>query len=201
LRIGVINAGINNMAEIISHIENQTSLGKQLADAEAKYSGFMPNQVLGKITSAPIRFVMPKAEALPSIPMEWKIIPKNNWRLFSNMILFYENTTDSVTNEAVRYRIHHVHPVFENRGFEVIKLIGVNDNRTDFSSRAKESRVVYMSGIGHGNYTVYTGHGNSGLLSMGWYNSQEVDNSTIHFLSCRTGRDLGPDTVSKGALA
>lgn len=201
LKIGVIEAGVYSQAEIISHIENQTSFGKQIADAEAKYAEFLLNQMLGKISVEPIRFVMPKAEALPAIPAEWKIIPKNKWRLFSNKVLFCENTTDSVTNEAATYRINHVHPVFENRGFEVIKLTGVNDNRTNFAARAKESRVVYISGIGHGNYGVFTGHGNSGLLGVGSYDSQEVDHSSIHFLSCRTGRDLGPNTVSRGALS
>ncbi|WP_439487383.1 hypothetical protein [Algoriphagus sp.] len=201
LKIGVINAGIYSKAEIISHIENQTSFGRQLADAEAKYAEYQLNQMLGKISVAPVRFVMPKAEALPKIPNEWKIIPKVNWKLFSNKVLFCENTTDNVTNEAANYRINNVHPVFKNRGFEVITLTGVNDNRTNFAARAKEQRVVYISGIGHGNYNVFTGHNNSSLIRVGSYDAQEVDHSSIHFLSCRTGRDLGPDTVSKGAYS
>jgi len=201
LKIGVINAGIYSKAEIISHIENQTSFGKQIADAEVKYAEFLLNQMLGKISVAPTKFVMPKAEALPTIPTEWKIIPKNKWKLFSNKVLFCENTTDSVTSEVATYRQNNVHPVFESRGFELIKLMGVNDNRTNFAARAKESLVVYISGIGHGNYDNYTGHSNSSLIRVGSYDPAEVDNSSIHFLSCRTGRDLGPNTVTKGAVS
>lgn len=201
LKIGVINAGIYSKAEIISHIENQTSFGRQIADAEVKYAEYMLNQMLGKISVAPLRFVMPKPEALPTIPNEWKIIPKAKWNLFSNKVLFCENTTDSVTSEVATYRQNNVHPVFESRGFEVIKLMGVNDNRTNFAARAKESRVVYISGIGHGNYDNYTGHANSSLIRVGSYDPAEVDNSSIHFLSCRTGRDLGPNTVTKGAVS
>ncbi|RAI93954.1 hypothetical protein [Algoriphagus yeomjeoni] len=201
LKIGVINAGIYSKAEVISHIEKQTSFGKQIADAEVKYAEYMMNQMLGKIPVASLRFVMPKAEALPTIPKEWKIIPKAQWKLFSNKVLFCENTTDSVTNEVANYRINNVHPVFENRGFELIKLTGVNDNRSNFAARAKESRVVYISGIGHGNYDNFTGHGNASLIRVGSYDPTEVDHSSIHLLSCRTGRDLGPNTVSKGAVS
>lgn len=201
LKIGVINAGVYSKAEIISHIERQTSFGKQIADAEVKYAEYMLNQMLGKISTASRPFVMPKAEALPTLPTEWKIIPKNKWVLFSNKVLFCENTTDNVTLEAANYRINNVHPVFENRGFEVIKLTGVNNNRTNFADRAKESRVVYISGIGHGNYDNYTGHSNSSLIRVGSYDSDEVNHSSIHLLSCRTGRDLGPNTVTKGAVS
>lgn len=201
LKIGVINAGIYNKAEIISHIEKQTSFGKQIADAEVKYAEYMLNQMLGKISMPSKTFVMPKAEALPTLPTEWKIIPKSKWVLFSNKVLFSENTTDSVTLEAANYRIANVHPVFQNRGFELIKLTGVDNNRTNFAARAKESRVVYISGIGHGNYDNYTGHSNSSLIRVGSFDSTEVDHSSIHFLSCRTGRDLGPNTVSKGAIS
>lgn len=199
LKIGVIGEGTYNRAEIISHIENQTSLGLQIADAEVKYAEFLLNQMLGKIPVAATRFVMPKAELMPTIPTEWKVIPKARWNLFTNKVLFCENTTDSVTNEAAMYRINNVHPVFASRGFQVIKLDGVNNNRTNFAARAQESRVVYISGIGHGNYGVYTGHSNSALLQIGAYDPLEVQNSSIHFLSCRTGRDLGPNTITKSA--
>ncbi|MBD8083336.1 hypothetical protein [Chryseobacterium caseinilyticum] len=199
LKIGVISEGIYNQREIISHIENQTSLGKQIADAEIKYSEFLLNQMLGKTALLSDRFVMPKEIALPAVPAEWKIIPKAKWISFRNKVLFCENTTDSVTNQAALYRINNVHPVFANRGFEVIKLDGVNDNRTNFAARAKESRVVYIGGIGHGNYDLYTGHGNSSVLRIGAYDPLEVQDCSLHFLSCRTGRDLGPNTIAKGA--
>ncbi|HTN46214.1 MAG TPA: hypothetical protein VL098_07680 [Flavipsychrobacter sp.] len=201
LKIGVINEGLYTKAEIISHIENQTALGKQIADAEAQYAEFLLNQMLGKTPLLTAKFAMPKAEILPAIPAEWKAIPKVQWKLFNNKVLFCENTTDSVTNQAAMYRIANVHPVFANRGFEVIKLDGVNDNRTNFAARAKESRVVYISGIGHGNYSVYTGHSNAAVLQVGGYDPLEIKNKCIHLLSCRTARDLGPNTVTNGTKA
>lgn len=155
--------------------------------------------MLGKTPLLPTKFTMPRAEILPTVPIEWKVIPKARWHLFKNKVLFCENTTDSVTNQAAMYRIANVHPVFASRGFEVIKLDGANNNHTNFAARAKESRVVYISGIGHGNYGVYTGHGNASILQVGSYDPLEVQNSSIHFLSCRTARDLGPNTITKAA--
>ncbi len=71
--------------------------------------------------------------------------------------------------------------------------------RSNFTQHAKDSLTVYIGGIGHGGYTVYTGHWGDNILEVGHYDSTEVQGKAIHFLSCQTGRDLGPDTVSKGA--
>ncbi len=53
--------------------------------------------------------------------------------------------------------------------------------------------------MGHGNYDRYTGHWSDIILKVGSYDSAEVSGKSLHFLSCRTAKNLGPDTVTKGA--
>ncbi len=61
--------------------------------------------------------------------------------------------------------------------------------------------TTYIGGVGHGNYDLYTGHWGDEILRIGHYESTEVRDKILHFLSCRTGRDLGPDAVANGTNA
>jgi hypothetical protein len=199
---GVINkVGRYTKKEVLKHIEDQTSLGRQFTDIEVNYAEYFTQQLLGNVplsgTISPVKAV----SAIPVIPADWRWIPKPWWRFFKSRVLFCENTTDSVTTPAANYRIANVHPVFVSKGFEVIVIKGVDDIRTKFEPKAKDSRVVYISGIGHGSYTTYTGHNFNHLLQVGAYNADEVKAKSLHFLSCETARDLGPNTVSKGAAS
>jgi hypothetical protein len=203
--IGKNGSGGNGMytkAEVLQNIKERTSLGLQFTDIEVNYAVYFANQLLGhtprispKLKISNIRAVM------PSIPKDWKWVPKSYWRFFKNIALFCENTTDAVTTPAANYRIANVHPVFAAKGFDVVNLQGVNDVRASFTPIAKSYRTVYISGIGHGSYTTYTGHLFDPILQVGGYDGTEVVGTVIHFLSCETGRTLGPDTVSHGAKA
>ncbi len=199
--LGILNkVGRYTKKEIISHIEKQSSLGKEITDIEVKYAEHFSRQLLGNIPLLPP--VKPGKIIPPAIiPKEWKWVPKKYWRLFKSRVVFCENTTDSVTTPAANYRIAHVHKAFKNRGFEVIALTGVNDIRSKFVTEATKSRVVYLGGIGHGSYTTYTGDDFNHILEVGHYDASEVNGKVAHFLSCETGRDLGPDTITKGAKA
>jgi hypothetical protein len=188
--------------EVLKHIEDQTSLGLVFTDIEVNYAEYFTQQLLGNIAIPKVLSLKEKADlALPKIPAEWKWLPKAYWRFLKARVLFCENTTDGVTSQAAQYRIANVHKAFANRGFEVICLDGVNDIRTNFITKSTEPRVVYIGGIGHGNYTTYTGHMFNHILEVGAYGSNEVNGKVIHFLSCETGRTLGPDTVTHAARA
>jgi len=113
--------------------------------------------------------------------------------------LFCENSTDSVTGPFAQYRIANVHAAFQARGFRVVVLTGTDDVRANFIPAARNNLTVYLGGIGHGAYTLYTGHGGNHILEVGQYDPAEVAGKSIHFLSCQTGAQLGPDTVAKGA--
>ena len=68
--------------------------------------------------------------------------------------------------------------------------------RAEFTPIAKNRRTVYISGIGHGSPTVYTGHLGDHILEVGAYQPAEVANKSIHLLSCQTAKQLGPDMVT-----
>jgi hypothetical protein len=200
---GVIGGnGKYTKAEVLQHIKDQTSLGLQFTAIEVHYAEYFVSQLLGDTPriSPKLKISYPAA-VMPPTPKDWKWVPIPYWKIFKTRALFCENTTDSVTTPAANYRIANVHPVFAAKGFDVVNLQGVNDIRANFTPNAKEYRTVYISGIGHGNYTTYTGHLQAPILHVGSYDGTEVAGKVIHFLSCETGRTLGPDTVSHGAKA
>ncbi len=199
--LGVLNkVGRYSKKEIIRHIEGETSLGLELVDIETKYAEFFTQQMLGSPGLPPIppSRIIPQ---IPRIPKEWKWVPRKQWKFFKTTVVFCENTTDGVTTPAATYRIANVHKAFKDKGFDVISLQGVNDIRSNFIPQAEKAWVVYLGGIGHGSYTTYTGHSFNHILEVGHYNANEVKGKVIHYLSCETGRDLGPNTVSNGSKA
>ncbi|MBP7052467.1 MAG: hypothetical protein KBE65_15755 [Phycisphaerae bacterium] len=193
--LGVIGKGLYSKDDIIDHLKKQTDFGQEVLQAEMKYCTDLLF-TLGPqgVTSEP---KIPK-EPVRKVP-DWKPVKKCIWIKLKTRALFCENTTDGVTAPFAQYRIANVHPVFKKRGFTVIALTGVDDVRNNFVPHAKNTLTVYLSGIGHGNYTTYTGHGGNHILEVGQYDPAEVRGKAIHFLSCQTAGKLGPDTVAKGA--
>jgi hypothetical protein len=194
--LGIVDFGNFKKKEVLGHITEGTPLGQIVVQAELNYV----DELLGAITRPP-RPRKPKVPAVKPapIPEKWKWVP-SRWRwLVRATVLFCENTTDAVTGDAAQYRKKYVHSVFKQRGFDVVVLEGLKDVRAEFAPRAKSRRVVYISGIGHGSPTTYTGHLNSPILRVGEYDPSEVAGKSIHFLSCQTAKKLGPDTVSKRA--
>lgn len=201
-KLGIFGVGIVTKDEIIENIEQNTSLGKEFVRAEMHY--------LNELTATLATASSLKKPKTPKIeqeeqPLDWNWIPidwwKKWWYFFRKCALFCENTTDSVTKMAANYRKKYVHAAFKKRGFCIKLLEGTNDTRANFVLKAKSRRVVYISGIGHGSPTTYTGHMGDPILSVCNYNSQEIKNKIIHFLSCQTAKQLGPDLISKGAKA
>ncbi len=200
---GVLNdPGKYSKQAVIKNIQDQTPIGSQFTDIEVKYAEYFTKQLLGDVPAPSKRFVPPKTpDAGLEIPKEWRWVPGPRRKLFKSRVLFCENTTDGVTTPAADYRIANVHTQFAKRGFDVISLEGANDTRANFMTRAQDSLVVYISGVGHGNYSTYTGDQEAQILQVGAYGSAEVKGKAIHLLSCETARDLGPDTVKNGANA
>lgn len=61
--------------------------------------------------------------------------------------------------------------------------------------------MEYLTGVGHGSYNVYTGDYGDPIFQVGNYHPDEAKGKIVHFLSCQTARDLGPDFVSNAARA
>lgn len=194
-KLGVVGVGVLTKAEVVDHLRKQTAFGRTALQAEMQYC-----TELAATLAAGAAHPWPKlpVKAMPKIP-DWRPVKKFIWLKLPTRAVFCENTTDAVTKPMAQYRIANVHPAFQSRGFTVVALTGVNDVRTNFVPQAKNSLAVYLGGIGHGNYSLYTGHGGDHILEVGHYDPAEVKGKVIHFLSCETAAQLGPDTVAKGA--
>lgn len=200
--LGIVGVGILTKQEVVEHIEKQTELGKSLLAAEIGYL----NELLASLPTAEV-------QPWPEIPGPTEVEPFQPWREWppfqrkkpciwvkiQTRVVFCEDTTDAVTTPFANYRKRHVHPVFSGAGFMVVSLEGVDDVRANFAPLAKNGLVVYLSGIGHGSYTAFTGHMGNRILEVGSYDPAEVMDKAIHFLSCQTAGQLGPDTIKKGA--
>ena len=95
-----------------------------------------------------------------------------------------------MTTPFANYRIAHVHPAFEARGFRVVALEQGADVRAEFTPRAESLLTTYIGGVGHGAYGLYTGH--SGRPHpRGRDDDAEQDQAGPHMPSCQIGRDSG----------
>ena len=196
-RLGVIGSGLYSRDEIIDNIKSKTSFGQVVVLAEMGYCSELASSLgTGAVPTWPK--MPPKG---PAIPPGWKPAGKCVRLRLKNRVLFCENTTDNVTTPIATWRLANVHPAFQSRGFTVVALTGTDDTRANFAPAAKNPLTTYIGGVGHGNYDVYTGHWGDVLLKIGQYDAAEVKGKVLHFLSCRTGRDLGPDVVGNGGRA
>lgn len=199
-KLGIVGMGILTKDEIVDHIETQTEFGQLALQAEMEYC----NELIPQLTNnvIPVWPKIPKATKGPLTPVPaqpWKPGQKYIWLKLVSKALFCENTTDGVTAPIANYRINNVHTVFATRGYTVTTLTGVNDDRTNFIPKARDTLTVYIGGVGHGNYNLYTGHAGNHILEVGVYDDEEVELKALHFLSCRTAAQLGPDTITHGA--
>lgn len=199
-KLGIIGVGILSKEEVMDHIKEQTEFGQFALGAEMGYlNEFLATLPTGTIPPWP-GVPEPRWREWP-----WKEWPPWRrrkpciWLKLPTRAVFCENTTDNVTAPFANYRIKHVHPEFQAQGYTVIVLDGIDDVRSNFVPQAKNGLTVYLSGVGHGSYTVYTGYWGDRILEACQYDSVEVNNKSMHFLSCQTAAQLGPDTVAKGA--
>lgn len=193
-KLGVIGTGIMTKAEIVDEMKAQSEFGQLALNAEMAYCNELMQALA--ITRLPVWPKPPKPVA-PTLP-PWKPVAKCILLRLATRALFCENTTDGVTKTFAEYRIANVHPAFQARGFRVVALTGTDDVRSRFVPEAKNSLTVYLGGIGHGAYTLYTGDQGNHILEVGQYDPAEVAGKGCHFLSCQTARQLGPDVAAKG---
>jgi hypothetical protein len=112
-----------------------------------------------------------------------------------------DSNFEPATLAAFQYREKSVYPYFQSKGFVVRKFQGPLARRHYVAPEARKPEVEYLLGVGHGSYNLYTGdHGNI-IFQVGDYDPQEVNRKIVHFLSCQTARDLGPDFVRNGCRA
>src|SRR4028119_2272392 len=88
LEFGIMNrVGRYTKAEIIQHIEQQTSLGREFTDIEVNYAEYFTQQILGKATLEPKVTAAARIKA-PIVSGDWVAVPKTKWQLFKSRVLF-----------------------------------------------------------------------------------------------------------------
>jgi hypothetical protein len=119
------------------------------------------------------------------------------------VVLAIDSNWDTITKVAFNHRQAHVYPYLESKGFSIERCQGSLARRFYVADEAKKSNVTFITGVGHGLYNLYTGdHGVVNVIfQIGRYFPEEASNKIVHFLSCQTARDLGPDFVMNGCRA
>ena len=86
------------------------------------------------------------------------------------------------------------------KGFDVVTLRGKEANKREFDRAIKDHPECFVTGIGHGSSTVYTGERYSVLLKSG-RPLDIMDGCPWYALSCKVGKQLGKDVIDAGSPA
>ena len=116
-------------------------------------------------------------------------------------ILGIDSNYEPATLAAYQYREKHVYLYIMSKGYAVDKCQGPMAKRIYVAPKAQQPGIAYLTGVGHGSCTAYTGHYYDPIFQVGNYSAAEANGRIAHFLSCETARDLGPDFVRNGCLA
>lgn len=198
--ISIIEGERITRAQLMKEIEEETALGIDAIRAELSYLSDIHVEIAGEAVMG--EEVPETIDIGPWPPKEYHWIPKKWWPIFfRRYAVFAEDTDTTITNAAAQYRKNHVIPCFPARRILPIILTGANNIRPNFASACRRRGVVYISGVGHGSPTTFTGYRYSRLWEACKYDPSEVKGKIIHLLSCKTAGELGPDLVKKGACA
>ena len=116
-------------------------------------------------------------------------------------ILAVDSNFEQVTKAAYEYRQEYVYPYLEAKGFKIVRCQGFLARRIYVAPEAARDATIYITGVGHGSYTTYTGDYFDPIFDMENYQTEEVAGKVVHLLSCRTAASLGPDLVLHGCRA
>lgn len=199
--ISIIGGDRIGKAELMKEIEAQTELGADAVRAELSYLSDIHNEMAAE--AAMEEEGLPESLDLGSWPPKEYVWVPPKWRpiFFRRYAVFPDDTDTAITRSAAQYRKDRVHPCFRRKRITPIVLSGSRDTRPNFAAACRRRGVVYVSGVGHGSPTAYTGYRFSRLWEVCKYDPREVRSKIIHLLSCKTAQKLGPDLVKKGACA
>ena len=116
-------------------------------------------------------------------------------------ILVIDSDHDFATQIARNYRDQHVYPYLESKGFGLVRCQGTSACRENVAPEARQDDIIYITGAAHGSGTAYTGNDNEPIFEVENYHPEESDGKVVHFLSCQTAAELGPDFVKNGCRA
>ncbi len=117
------------------------------------------------------------------------------------VVLGIDSNYDRTTALAFEYRQKNVYPYLVERGFTLEYCQGKLARRYYVALEAKDSKVVYITGSGHGLDDTFTGHLGENVFRVGDYSIEECQGKIVHLLSCNTAYILGIEMVKQGCLA
>ena len=133
--------------------------------------------------------------------MAKKVAPKARTLTVPVVAVGIDSNYEPATRAAFNYRETHVYPHLATRGSGLVKLQGPLAKRAHAGSAARQPGVAYLTGVGHGFPATYTGHFYDPVFQVAGYSATEAAGKFVHFLSCWTAQELGPDFVKNGCLA
>jgi hypothetical protein len=117
------------------------------------------------------------------------------------VVLAIDAAFEIITQAGFNYRQQNVYPYLQQKGFSIKRSQESLARRVYVAPEARKPHVIYITGVGHGGYDSYTGDFYDTIFSVGNYSTEECHGKIVHFISCETARDLGPDFVSHGCRA
>lgn len=117
------------------------------------------------------------------------------------VVLAIDAAFEIITQAGFNYRQQNVYPYLQEKGFAIKRSQESLARRLYVAPEARKPQVIYITGVGHGGYDSYTGDFYDSIFSVGNYNPEECYGKIVHFISCETARDLGPDFISNGCRA
>ncbi len=85
-------------------------------------------------------------------------------------------------------------------GYTTTDLARENDTRDNFEDSIAYDDPLFVTGVGHGGYNIYTGQNTEPLLISG-ENDNLMADRVVYLLSCRVGARLGRTIMEKGGIA
>ncbi len=116
-------------------------------------------------------------------------------------VLAIDSNYEPVTKAGFDYREKHVYPYLSQKGLTITKKQGALARRIYVAPECRKPGIDYLTGVGHGLYNTYTGSYGDEIFRVGDYSSEESEGKIVHFLSCQTAGQLGPDFVNHGCKA
>lgn len=116
-------------------------------------------------------------------------------------VLAIDSNFEPVTEAPFNFRQQKVYPYLKKKGFNIVRCQGHLARRNDVAPQVRKHNVVYLTGVGHGFHDQYTGEFFDPIFSVGHYGPEESKDKIVHFFSCETASQLGPDFVTHGCRA
>ncbi len=115
-----------------------------------------------------------------------------------NTILFTRPEHDPTTHYLSNWSKESI-VLAESKGIKVLDLNREKAIKSEVENRLTKFSPDLVILNGHGNENMVTGHKNEPLLIVGG-NEKLLKNKIIYAISCRSAKNLGPKSISAGAI-